>query len=975
MYALSVRTVGLSVLVMVAHIQFLFAQEAVEHESIVEITVTADPLSEVDTDIIRPVQVLSKEELKSRSIRNIGETVANELGVSSSDFGTGVGRPVIRGLGGSRVQVLENGLSTMDAASISADHSVPTEAVFAQQVEIFRGPATLLFGSGASGGIVNYVNGRILDYVPDDVEAEVSLQYETVSDGMTGAGRLNFGAGDFAFHIDGMTRDTDDYNIPGFADMEPGESRRGILENSSINTDSISGGLSWIGRRGYVGFSVSRYENNYGIQGHHHHGDEHDHGHGMDDMHLHDEDEHDHDEDEHDHDEDEEHHDDDHDHDEENGHHDDDDDHDHDEDEEHHDEDDDHDHDEENGHHDEDDDHDHDEENGHHDDDDDHDHDEENGHHDEDDDHDHDEENGHHDEDDDHDHDEENGHHDEDDDHDHDEENGHHDDDDDHDHDEENGHHDDDDDHDHDEENGHHDDDDDHDHDEENGHHDDDDDHDHDEENGHHDEDDDHDHDEGNGHHDDDDDHDHDEENGHHDEDDDHDHDEENGHHDEDDDHDHDEEGDEHDHDEEGDEHDHDEEEEGGVRIDLEQTRYDFVAALDNPLPGLSRVKMRWGFNDYQHDEIEPNGEVGTAFDNEEVEGRVEFVHNPIGNWNGVVGVHYRHKDFAAVGAESFVLPSELESVGFFILERTDIGRWHIDLGARFEHQDSNAETGAKNDYDLFSASGGLNWNYAPGYQVGLSVSHSERAPSIEELYAQGPHLATATFEIGDANLDKEKSNNIDIYWRKTAGKFTASANFFYNRIDDYIYKQEQDLNGDGFADRVAENFDGNPANILHPDDDEEPLLVYLSQDDAEFLGFEAETRARLMDDDNGRMTLRLWADYVEGERSNDINLARITPWRFGSGLTYSRGDFYATANYTRVNEQDSTAPLETETDGYHLLDIHADYTLRMGGNTVTLFARASNLLDEEIRRHISFVKDRAPLPGRSGIFGVRMSF
>ena len=891
------RTVFLMLVVAGIHGPLAFADDAAGHdpteegggqvsaggESIVVIKVTADPLSEIDTDIVRPVQVLSKEELKSRSIRNIGETIANELGVSSSDFGTGVGRPVIRGLGGSRVQVMENGISTMDAANISPDHSVPTESVFAQQVEIFRGPAALLFGSGASGGVVNYVNGRILDYVPDNLEAEVTLQYETVSDGMTGAGSMNFGVGNFAMHIDGMTRDTDDYNIPGFAELEPGESMRGTLPNSSIETDNISGGLSWVGQRGFVGFSVSHYENNHGVPGHHHHGD--DHGHGLDDMDLHD------------------------------------DEHDHDDEDEHHDEDDEHDHDEEDEHHDEDDEHHHDEEDEHHDEDEDH-HDEDEEHHDEDEEH-HDEDEDHHDEDEEH-HDEDEEHHDEDEDH----------------HDEEDMDHHDDDEHHDDEDMDHHDEEDEH-HDDEDEHHDEDEDH-HDEDEGHHDEDEDH-HDEDEGHHDDEDEHDHDEEDGHHDEDDEHDHDEEDG---------------------------HDDEEEGGVRIDMEQTRYDFIAALDNPLPGLNRIKLRWAFNDYQHDEIEPNGEVGTAFDNEEVEGRVEFLHDPIGNWSGVVGFHYRHKDFSAVGAESFVLPSKLESVGVFILERTNIGRWHIDLGARFGHQDSSAETGDKNNYDLFSASGGLNWNYAPDYQLGLSLSHSERAPSIEELYAQGPHLATATFEIGDTGLNKEKSNNIDIYWRKTAGMFTATANFFYNRIDDYVYKQEQDLNGDGVADRVPENFDGNPANILDPEDDEEPLLVYLRQDDAEFMGFEAETRARLMDTNQGRMVLRLWADYVEGERSNDINLPRITPWRFGSGLTYSRGDLYATVNYTRVNEQDSTAPLETETGGYHLLDIHADYTFRMGGNTVTLFARASNLLDEEIRRHISFVKDQAPLPGRSGIFG-----
>ena len=255
---------------------FVLADEAAHGATVDDvIRVTAHPLSEIDEHIVAPVQVLSKEELKTRSVRNLGETIANEPGVASSDYGTGVGQPVIRGLGGSRVKTLENGLSTMDVKNVGADHSVGAESVSAQQVEIFRGPASLLFGSGASGGIVNIVNGRILDYVPDNPEAEVSLQYETVSDGMTGAGSLNFGAGNFAFHIDGMARNTDDYNIPGFAELDPAESTRGVLENSSIDTENIAGGLSWVGQRGFFGFSVSRYENNFGIPGHHHHGDEH----------------------------------------------------------------------------------------------------------------------------------------------------------------------------------------------------------------------------------------------------------------------------------------------------------------------------------------------------------------------------------------------------------------------------------------------------------------------------------------------------------------------------------------------------------------------------------------------------------------------------------------------------------------------------------------------------------------------------
>ena len=722
MYRFNLKTIVPLIVAVAVHAPFLFADEPVGGTEIPEIVITADPLSEVDAHLVQPVQVLTKEELKTRSIRNIGETVADELGVTSSDFGTGAGRPIIRGLGGSRVSVLENGISTMDVASISADHAVPAEPVFARQVEIFRGPATLLYGSGASGGVVNIVNDRILEYVPESLEGDLLVEYETVSDGMTGAGSVNIGTGNFAIHIDGMLRDTDDYDIPGFAESEPDEhddgddSGQGVFENSSIETENVAGGLSWVGDRGFVGFAVSRLDMNYGVPGHHH---EEEHG--------------------------------------------------------------------------------------------------------------------------------EEG-----------------------------------------------------------------------EEENHHEEEEDH----------------HEEEEDHH----------------------------------------HEEAEEGGARTDMKQTRYDFKAAVNRPFAGLRRIKTRLAYNDYEHVELEPSGEVGTAFDNEEVEGRIEFIHDPIGSWDGAFGIQYRDKDFAAVGEESFVAPSELESIGVFVLEKGDFGPWHVDLGARYEHQDTSTASGEEAKHDLFSVSGGVSWDYAQDYQLGFAVTHAQRAPAIEELYSNGPHLATTTFEVGNPNLEKEKSINIDIYLRKTTGKFTFTANFFYNRIDDFIFLQEQDLNGDGFADRVEEDFDGDPANILPSDEDEEPLLVFQTQDDADFMGFEMEGIARVLDGDRGALDVRLWADYVEGKRSNDIHLPRITPWRFGAGLNYSRGSWYAFLNYIRVNKQDDTAPLETETGGYDTLNIYASYTFKLGESDMTLFVSGDNLLDEEIRRHTSFVKEQAPLPGRSGIFGIRVS-
>ncbi len=703
------------------------------HEYMEEIIVTADPLGDIDEHMARPAQVLTKKQLESRSIHNIGEAVANELGVSSGDFGAAVGRPVIRGLAGSRVSVLENGISTMDVANIGADHAVPTEPAFARQIEIFRGPATLLFGSGASGGVVNVVNDRIPKYVPEDLQADISLQYETVNDGVNGGGSFSVGAGNFAFHIDGMKRHTDDYKIPGFAELDrdpDDEMEKGVLENSSIETESVAAGASWIGERGFIGFSVSRLDNNYGILGDHHHDDETDLLDGID---FHEGE---------DHDDEEEHH-------------------------------------------------------------------------------------------------EEEG---------------------------------------------------------------------HDEEEGHHEE-----------------------EGGH------------GG--------------------------------EGRPRIDMGQTRYDFEASLYDPFIGIHRIKTRSSYNDYHHDEVEADGNVGVAFDNNEMEARVEIVHHPLGGWQGAVGLQYHYKDFAAIGEEDFVPPSELESIAAFLLEKGDMGNWHMEFGARYEYQDTSADNGGETSHDLFSISGGLNWDYRDGYELGLVATHAQRAPSLEELYTAGPHLATTTFEYGDTELSKEKSTNIDFYWRKATGRLTLTVNLFYNRIDDFIFLKEQDLNEDGIADWVHDDFAGDLAGIRDPDEDGVHLLVAQVQDDAEFMGFELEGVVHALEGESGSLDIRLWADYVEGKRSDNVNLPRITPWRFGAGLTYFQGPWYATLSYTRVNKQNDTALFETPTDGYDLLNLYASYRLSQAGNNVTLFASASNLLDEEIRRHTSFVKELAPLPGRSGIFGVRLSF
>ncbi|MEX2482214.1 MAG: TonB-dependent receptor [Gammaproteobacteria bacterium] len=696
-------------LVIVAAAPHAAADSAHEHpHRIEEIVVTADPLGRIESHLAAPVSVLDREALGRESMRSIGDTVSTQPGVTSSDFGASVGRPVIRGLGGARVRVLSDGIGTMDVSTISPDHGVAVEPIFAEQVEIFRGPATLLYGSGASGGLVNVVTNRIPKAVPDTVQGELYGHYDSAARGWLGAfrGELPLNA-NVAVHVDGLRRDSGDLRIPGFAEVtpEPG-ARRGRLLNSDGETDNYSVGSSAIGKRGFVGFNVSYLANEFGVPGAHHHEEAHDEEH--------------------------------------------------------------------------------------------------------------------------------------------------------------------------------------------------------------------------------------------------------------------------------GDEDDHDDDlldgEEGGTRIDLEQTRYDIEAGLRIGAFGIDRMRTRWGYADYTHDEVEASGEVGTRFNNEEIEGRLELIHQPLGAWDGVVGLQYSDRTFSAVGEEAFVPPAAQDSIAVFLFEKADFGPAHVDAGLRYESNSARDRVaGQSQDFNLFSFSGGASYEYRPGWSLSVSATRSERAPSIEELFAGGPHLATNTFEIGDLGLSEEASHNIDVSWRKTGGRYRFETTFFYNDIADFIYLAENDRNGDGIADRVEDDFFASGLIVV---EDDALLLLNQRQRDARFWGFELVAETTVIDDGRGRVDVRAWSDYVDGELSGGATVPRLPPLRFGMRLSWERGPLYAGFDVIRVTAADDLAALETSTDGYTMINLDAGYRWSLGGQSeATLFARGINLTDETARRHVSFVKDLAPLQGAGALVGVRLRF
>jgi len=247
--------------VLAALAPFSFAQNQGANPPVSTVVVTATPFGAGEGDqILTPAKVLAGDELRSKLGSSLGDTLSNELGVSASAFGAGASRPIIRGLEGNRVKVLENGMSVSDLSGLSNDHAVTGEAATARQIEILRGPAALLYGSGAIGGLVNVVNERIPTELHDMPHGVVETRYSNVDHGRAVSFSGDGAAGKISLHVDGSGRDAGAYHVAGLPEGD-------TLPNSELRQHTLGAGASYIGERGYLGASVSTLKKNYGIPG------------------------------------------------------------------------------------------------------------------------------------------------------------------------------------------------------------------------------------------------------------------------------------------------------------------------------------------------------------------------------------------------------------------------------------------------------------------------------------------------------------------------------------------------------------------------------------------------------------------------------------------------------------------------------------------------------------------------------------
>lgn len=397
---------------------------------------------------------------------------------------------------------------------------------------------------------------------------------------------------------------------------------------------------------------------------------------------------------------------------------------------------------------------------------------------------------------------------------------------------------------------------------------------------------------------------------------------------------------------------------EEAVKIDLTQERVDLRGELDRPFAGLSSIKARFGTTSYEHVELEGE-EVGTRFLNDSWEGRLEAVQQTVGRLSGSFGLQVSKRDFSAIGEESFVPPTTTDNQALFTFQEISVGSLRYQLGARYERQTVEARTEAGSldrDHSGLSASVGAVWLPNEDWSLGLSLARSVKLPNAEELYSNGPHIATGSFEVGDPTLAEETNLGFDLSLRKRSGRLTGEISLFANRFDDFIF----------------ESFTGEFT------DEEEPLqVVRFVARDAEFRGAELSGVYELYHGEPNHLDLEGGIDFVRANLrgSADDPLPRIPPTRYRLALHYRGGRLQAKVEGVRAARQNRVSPFETPTEGYDLLNADLSYRFLVKDTVLDLILRGNNLTDELARNHVSFLKDAAPLSGRDVSLGVRLAF
>jgi len=667
-----------------------------------EIPVTANPLSLQSDEMAVPVQIFSGTDLQNRKNPSLGATLDMVPGITNNSWGDSVGQPVIRGMDSNRIKFLNNGMEIKDVSNMSGDHAVAIDTISSERIEIIRGPASVIYGGGAVGGVINIIDHRIHSEFVDGMIGKYDQNFGGAGSGASSAITVDYGVKNVMFHIDGYRRDSKNIKTPGFSvskylaesDDEFARDKYGkdTVVNSYNESDGGSFGASYFFNNGYTGLSFTKHQQNYGNP-------------------L----------------------------------------------------------------------------------------------------------------------------------------------------------------------------------------------------------------------------------------------------------------------------------EDGGM-MDLNSNQYDYVLEKNKISSFISKMKIKLGYSDYDHQEVEPSGDVGLEYIDKGIDGKLEFTHSLFNKSSGIFGVDFGNSQFQKTQGDPFIANNHRKNLSFYLLEDYFINDHKISVGFRqqfdrFRSNDFTSDDGCTETYssgtDCESSGGTENSttfardkktfnssSLALGtvsklnnqWTMLVNLSHSERSPAHNELFAYGHHHATETIEQGSRDLKRERSNTLDAQFKWSNQKTNFSVSPYYTDFASYIGL----LNS------------GETQNHLHEgEEDSEALAVYkYTNIPAKFYGFEVQGDMSL----SNNYGLNLWGDFVKAKNKNGGNLPRIPPVRIGGGLSYERNTFSSSLDLMHVFSQTDIGPYELKTDDFTNMTLTMNYFLPKYNN-VKFYLKGDNLLDQEKRDHVSFLKDKVLMGERSLMLGVTGDF
>lgn len=404
-------------------------------------------------------------------------------------------------------------------------------------------------------------------------------------------------------------------------------------------------------------------------------------------------------------------------------------------------------------------------------------------------------------------------------------------------------------------------------------------------------------------------------------------------------------------------------------RLSVVQNRVDLRAEAETGGGFLQNVRFRAGYAAYRHFELEEDGAVGTAFYNKGLEGRLELIQSEKGAWRGASGVQYFSRNFDVQGDEAFLPKNQTSQLGLFTLQQLDFGKLKAEAGVRYEFTDLSADTvlddarffRGKRHFQALSGSIGASYGLSDTVRIGLNGSHTERAPSAEELFANGAHAGTEAYELGDPGFRLEKSWGLEATLHAHGDGFSFDASAYYNWFSNYI----SDNQTTQAVCQAAAAPSGRTVDL--------PCFQF-TQRDARYYGFEAEGSVRLAQIGGYRINLDALGDYVHANIVDQGPAPRIPAMRVLGGIEAQSDLLTGRLEAEHVFKQDRIAAFETPTAAYTMVNATVSVKPFRTMPGTTLMVSANNLFDVEARRAASYLKDFAPLAGRDIRVTLRLS-